>query len=67
MVKMLSLTVDEMTDGALTPVEFDRARLDRARAGLDAIDVVGFQEDFDGFCAELWPAASGGTSATRCS
>ena len=30
MVKMLSLTVEEMTDGAMTNVDFDRHRLERA-------------------------------------
>jgi hypothetical protein len=53
MLKMLSLTTDEMTDGVLTPVEFTRARLERGRASLEAIDVVGFQEDFETFCDQL--------------
>lgn len=53
MVKMLSLTTDEMTNGALTPVDFDAARLARACAAVETMDVVGFQEDFERFCAEL--------------
>lgn len=53
MVKMLSLDVAEMTDGALTPVAFDAARLARAEAALATVDVVGFQEDFEDFCAVL--------------
>jgi hypothetical protein len=53
MVKMLSLTIAEMTNGALTHVEFTPDRLDRAKAALQGVDVVGFQEDFDAFCAEL--------------
>lgn len=53
MVKMLSLSVDEMTDGALTHVEFDDARLIRARENLRSIDVVGVQERYDIFCATL--------------
>lgn len=53
MVKMLSLSVGEMTDGALTPVAFDRERLARAVRALDGIDVVGFQEDLEAFCDEL--------------
>jgi hypothetical protein len=53
MVKMLSLSTDEMTDGALTPVTFDAERSARARAAVDTMDVVGFQEDFDAFCREL--------------
>lgn len=53
MVKMLSLTAAEMTDGALTHVEFSRARLERARERLAQMDVVGFQEQFEEFCTEL--------------
>jgi hypothetical protein len=53
MVKMLSLTTDTMTDGALTRIEFTHAHLDRAKANLETIDVVGLQDDFDAFCAEL--------------
>jgi hypothetical protein len=53
MVKMLSLSAEEMTDGALTPVAMDRDRLARACTAADEMDVVGFQEDFDGFCDEL--------------
>jgi hypothetical protein len=55
MVKMLSLTVDEVTSAALVmPVEFDQARLERAKANLrDRIDVFGLQEQFDAFCADI--------------
>jgi hypothetical protein len=53
MVKMLSLSVAEMDDGALTHIEFSRARLERAEARLAEIDVVGFQEDFEAFCVAL--------------
>jgi hypothetical protein len=54
MVRMLSLTVDEMTDGALTPVTVDEARLERAQQNLaHRIDVVGVQERFEEFCDEL--------------
>jgi Sulfotransferase family len=54
MVRMLSLTVDEMTEGALTPVVVDDARLERAQANLaHRIDVVGVQERFEEFCEEL--------------
>ena len=53
MVKMFSLTTDEMTDGALTRVEFTPERFERAKARLGAIDVVGLQEAFDAFCADL--------------
>jgi hypothetical protein len=53
MVKMLSLSVDEMTDGALTHVEFNRGRLERAKERLDTVDVVGLQENFESFCGDL--------------
>jgi len=53
MVRMLSLTTDEMIDGALTRTELTRDHLERAKVALDEIDVVGFQERFDDFCAEL--------------
>jgi Sulfotransferase family len=53
MVKMFSLTLSEMTDGVLTPVEFRRDHLDRAKARLATVDVLGLQEGFDEFCATL--------------
>ncbi len=54
MVRMLSLTTEEMTEGALTPVIVDEARLERAKANLEErVDVVGWQENFDEFCEEL--------------
>jgi Sulfotransferase family len=54
MVRMLSLTVDEMTDGALTEVVVDDARLERAKDRLaNRIDVMGVQEEFEPFCDEL--------------
>ena len=53
MVKMFSLTTDEMTSGMLTRVEFTPDRLARAKERLASVDVVGLQEDFDGFCGEL--------------
>ena len=53
MVKMLSMTVDEMTDGALTPLDLGHRHLERAQERFAALDVVGFQESFDDFCAEL--------------
>jgi hypothetical protein len=33
MVKMFSLSTDEMTDGAMTPVTYTRDRLERAKSG----------------------------------
>ena len=54
MVKMLSLTADEMTDGALTAVPVDDARLAAAARNLSGrIDVVGLQEHFEVFCRDL--------------
>ena len=53
MVKMFSLTPDEMTDGALTSVRFTADRLERAKEQLRTVDVIGLQEDFEAFCDEL--------------
>ena len=53
MVKMFSLTTDEMTDGALTRVDFTREHLERAEANLASVDVVGLQEDFGAFWTDL--------------
>jgi hypothetical protein len=51
MVRMLSLTVEEMTGGALTQVVVDDARLERAKQNLvERIDVFGIQEEFEPFC-----------------
>jgi hypothetical protein len=53
MVKMLSLTTDEMTHGVQTRVVFTPERLSRAKARLQTVDVVGIQERFDEFCAVM--------------
>jgi hypothetical protein len=53
MVKMFSLTVDEMTDGALTRVDFNADRLERAKENLAAVDVVGVQDRFEELCSTL--------------
>ncbi len=53
MVKMLSLDVDEMTDGMYSNPDYTRQRLERAKARLAEVDVVGVMEDHAGFCAEL--------------
>ena len=51
MVRMLSLSVEEMTAGALTQVVVDDARLERAKQNLvERIDVFGIQEEFEPFC-----------------
>lgn len=53
-VKMLSLRLEELTDGALTPIEVDDDRIDAARSALtDRIDVWGVQEHFEDFCDRL--------------
>jgi hypothetical protein len=54
MVRMLSLTVDEMTEGALTQVVVDDARLERSKQNLvERIDIFGIQEEFEPFCDAL--------------
>jgi hypothetical protein len=53
MVKMLSLRAGEMTDGALTAVDFVPEHLDRAKENLGTFEIVGFQEHFDEFWAAL--------------
>jgi hypothetical protein len=53
MVKMLSLTVDEMTSGVLTHVTLGPAHLERAKAALESLDLVGVMSRFEEFCSEL--------------
>lgn len=54
MVRMLSLRDEEMTDGALTPVDLDPGRLDAAVDALEhRIDVWGVQERFEELCDRL--------------
>jgi hypothetical protein len=53
MVKMFSLTQADMSDGVLTRVDFTPEHLELAKERLAAVDVLGLQEDFDEFCAEL--------------
>jgi pyrroloquinoline quinone (PQQ) biosynthesis protein C len=53
MTKMFSLTLDEMTAGMLTRVEFTEERVQRAKANLASLDLVGVQERFQEFCDEL--------------
>jgi hypothetical protein len=54
MVKMLSVTPDEMGATPLTqPVALGDAHLARAQANLERVDVVGLQERFEDFCATL--------------
>jgi hypothetical protein len=53
MVKMFSLTTSEMTGGALTPVIFTEERLAVAKRNLASVDVIGVQEDYEGFLRDL--------------
>jgi hypothetical protein len=53
MTKMLGMTADQMTSGMSTMIPFDEATLRRAEEGLERIDVVGLQERFGDFWAEL--------------
>lgn len=54
MVKMLSLTVAQMKNGALTDIDLTDAALERAKQNLERIDIVGLQEQFGHFWEELW-------------
>lgn len=70
MTKMLSLTPEEMTDGALTRVDFTPERLERAKERLAAVDIVGVQEDFEEFWKRLavrfgWPVGEHARRAPR--
>lgn len=53
MVKMLSLRAEEMTDGMMTKIEFDRGRLRRAKRALRKIDEFGLQEELESFAQRL--------------
>src|SRR5690606_31067281 len=55
MVRMLSLTPEEMLegDGVLTRVPYTRERLETAKETLANLDLFGLQERFEEFCAEL--------------
>ncbi|MDZ7732378.1 MAG: hypothetical protein U5R31_04040 [Acidimicrobiia bacterium] len=53
MVKMFSLTPEEMTAGMLTRVEFGDEHLERAKRNLETIDVLGLQDRFEDFCHEV--------------
>lgn len=51
MVRMLSMKVEEMTDGMLTQVAVDDGRVERAKSRLvERIDAFGVQEHFGAFC-----------------
>lgn len=70
MVKMFSLRAEEMTDGMLTRVDFTPEHLERAKERLATVDVVGVQERFDLFWADLrdafgWPLGDRPGTANR--
>jgi len=53
MVKMLALTTEEMTHGALTRTPFTQVHLERAKARLREVNVVGVCAQFEQFCDRL--------------
>jgi Sulfotransferase family len=53
MVKMLSLRAEEMTDGMMTKIEFDRGRLRQAKRALRKIDEFGLQDELESFAQRL--------------
>jgi hypothetical protein len=55
MVKMLAIDVAEMTSGSTTGLTFTPEHLPRAKARLAAMDLVGLQEQYEAFWAQLEP------------
>lgn len=56
-VKMLAMTVEEMTAGALSPMAVDDRHVERALQNLtERIEVFGIQERFEAFCTDLGTA-----------
>ncbi|MCC5951661.1 MAG: hypothetical protein JJU45_06145 [Acidimicrobiia bacterium] len=53
MTKMFGIDTTEMDAGMLTAVDLGPDHLSRAKANVDSLDVVGVQERFEDFCAEL--------------
>jgi hypothetical protein len=54
MVKVLTLTVDEMQHGVRTMVPYDEARLERAKHNLEhRVEIFGLLEELDDFCDRL--------------
>jgi len=63
MVKVLTLTVEEMRHGVVTMVPFDDARLEHAKHNLEhRIEIFGLQEQFRDFIDHFWPPTSDGIS-----
>jgi hypothetical protein len=54
MVKMLAITPEEMTNGALTFIDFTDGHLETAKRNLsERVALFGLQERFDTFCEDL--------------
>jgi hypothetical protein len=53
MVKMLSLRAEEMTNGMMTVIDFDRRRVRAAKRALRDMDDFGLQQDLEGFARRL--------------
>jgi hypothetical protein len=53
MTKVFGLGVDQLADGIMARVDHTPELLERAKAGLASVDVIGLQEEFDLFCARL--------------
>ncbi len=53
MVKMLSLRLDEMTDGMMSVVDLDRRRLRQAKRALKRMDAFGLQTELEDFAQRL--------------
>ena len=53
MVKMLGMQPEELTAGVMSMVNFTEEHLVRAKAALDAMEVVGVQARYDSFVADL--------------
>jgi hypothetical protein len=54
MVRVLTLTVQEMQDGVRTMVPYDEVRLERAKHNLvQRVEMFGLQEEFEDFCGRL--------------
>lgn len=53
MVKMLALRAEEMANGMMTVIDFDRGRLRSAKRALRKMDEFGIQQDLEGFAQRL--------------
>ncbi len=53
MTKMLALSIEEMTDGLMTPVHLDSGHLRTAKDKLESLELFGFTDRMEEFCARL--------------